>query len=114
MAEAFGKLQDYDFELFQAIRNKEKVTDGAQAKLQSAVDALDGLLATVPPTDLSKAKVCRLMTRPVDSLFGMCWVLCKQCALSRTLLLLFKMSYETFKVLVNLKLIAGGCNLDGR
>ncbi|EIE25208.1 hypothetical protein COCSUDRAFT_61447 [Coccomyxa subellipsoidea C-169] len=53
---AFGALQDYDFELFQAIRNKEKVKESAGAKLQGAVNALDGLLATVPADDLSKAK----------------------------------------------------------
>lgn len=54
---AFGALQDYDFELFQAIRNKEKVKDSAGAKLQGAVNALDGLLATVPDNDLNQAKV---------------------------------------------------------
>ncbi|KAK9909058.1 hypothetical protein WJX75_006607 [Coccomyxa subellipsoidea] len=53
---AFGALQDYDFELFQAIRNKEKVKDSAGAKLQGAVNALDGLLATVPDNDLNQAK----------------------------------------------------------
>ncbi|BDA41458.1 hypothetical protein COCOBI_02-2380 [Coccomyxa sp. Obi] len=56
VAQAFGTLQDFDFELFQAIRNKEKVSDDAGAKLQSAVHALDGLLATVPASELDKAK----------------------------------------------------------
>lgn len=57
VAQAFGTLQDFDFELFQAIRNKENVSDAAGAKLQSAVHALDGLLATVPASELDKAKV---------------------------------------------------------
>ncbi len=58
VAQAFGTLQDFDFELFQAIRNKEKVSDAAGAKLQSAAHALDGLLATVPALELDQAKAC--------------------------------------------------------
>ncbi|CAL8461812.1 g1343 [Coccomyxa elongata] len=56
VAHAFGRLQDFDFELFQAIRNKEKVSDAAGAKLQSAAHALDRLLATVPASELDQAK----------------------------------------------------------
>ena len=69
VAQAFGTLQDFDFELFQAIRNKEKVSDGAGAKLQSAVHALDGLLATVPASELDQAKVCVLRTSHLPSRF---------------------------------------------
>lgn len=59
VARTFGSLQDYDFELFQAIRNQQPVQDSANAKLRNAVAAFDKLLATVPQPDLSKAKVKR-------------------------------------------------------
>jgi hypothetical protein len=57
VTKAFGTLQDYDFELFQAIRYKQPVQDSASTKLQSALDALDSLLATVPERDMRKAQV---------------------------------------------------------
>ena len=57
MDETFLTLQNYDFELFQAIRTQQPVPDAASARLQSAVAALDSLLATVPAPVFSRAQV---------------------------------------------------------
>lgn len=53
----FGTIQDFDFQLFSATRNKEQVGKEAQAKLQQAVNAMDALLATVPADSMAKARV---------------------------------------------------------
>ena len=56
----FGTIQDFDFQLFSATRNKQqvgKVGKEAEAKLQQAVSAMDALLATVPADSMAKARV---------------------------------------------------------
>ena len=55
--QAFLTLQNYDFELFQAIRMQQPVPEAAVARLQSAVAALDSLLATVPGPVYTQAQV---------------------------------------------------------
>ena len=53
----FLTIQEFDFQLFSANRNKEPVGKEAATKLQQAVSAMDNLLATVPADNMSKARV---------------------------------------------------------
>ena len=55
--QAFLTLQNYDFELFQAIRTQQPVPEAASTRLQSAIAALDSLLATVPAPIFNQAQV---------------------------------------------------------
>ncbi|CAL5222659.1 g5056 [Coccomyxa viridis] len=52
----FGTIQDFDFQLFSANRNKEPVGKEAETKLEQAISAMDDLLATVPADSMSKAR----------------------------------------------------------
>ena len=54
---AFLALSSYDFVLFDAVRTKQPVQDRANELLQSAVAALDSLLATVPEPIYAQAQV---------------------------------------------------------
>ena len=53
----FGTIQDFDFQLFSANRNKQPVGKEAEAKLEQAITAMDNLLATVPADSMSRARV---------------------------------------------------------
>ncbi len=53
----FGTIQDFDFQLFSANRNKQPVGKEAETKLDQAISAMDDLLATVPADSMSKARV---------------------------------------------------------
>ena len=52
----FGTIQEFDFQLFSAARNKQPVGKEAAVRLQQAVGAMDDLLATVPADSMSKAR----------------------------------------------------------